>query len=1286
MPRLSPLLLVGLLGACAPPAAPRAATVDPGTLTSSLAAAFAEEARGNPSTATDRYLDLVDTSVRAPADAWQLAVASAALDALVFRSVSALASVTPDTALVYRTLDRSLTRAESQGPGEGQAGSVAERLADSYRRAGGPFARGLIAEALTDLAEHRGDVNDAARWREASGCAREATVLGPLDWAPVTGVRAPDALAPYDAPIAADYVGPGGFAPRLAPVLERGRGCALDLSTQSSNPGVRDVVVDLVLRRPGRIGVALRSASTATLRAGGRLVIDRPYELGGMDVARYAWVDAPAGRLRLVARVGMDQEGGSVRLSAWDDEGQPVPMRAPRPGEAATVAATAGEEVPYPAAHTPAEQLAVALAALAFRDPHTAEYLLEHEATREAAPPDLALAYGRAVEEARDLSLVHRTERARTAYERVLASWPGAWEAVIAHAWLAGTKRGPGDARFAQLEDLAALRAHVEPALAPVVDAFELAASGREHLWDRARAADDRLRTTLGASALYAEVARVAFERSPADLATYDCAVHPGSPRPRGSLACYHSLRAAGDLRGGLTELERLRAVRGGVDLFLRQTLRDALVLGDHDGVERALHDMFPAEVTLSDVYALASLDPTRGTPAPETRERLRALIATAHDAPMGIAPLLRALRDDPTARFAGVAESAVNEDRARPVLPGAATAILRHAERYDIAPSGVVHAVVFDVRRVSGTTDVEENAQVSPPQLQGRTALRVLRRRVLKHDGRVVEPDPNPGASQGHADLAQLEAGDVVEAIYEGWSVPIETGEIGIDTIDLLPTRTAVHEATVEIHIPTGPRFTLWSHPILGPPATEAAAGETVLRWSLRDHAARRVEDATPKMDRSVAVSLSTARWSELARGLGEAVAARVDHDPEVRTWAEAIARAAGASTDRAKVDAIVAAAGMAVKEGDAGDLSDLLYGHATGPQSTTARAILSDHEGSRTWLVVRALRELGVASEVVVAESEPFSASPDFPPHLGRFVHPLAIAHVRTDAATSALVDVAIDADVSGPPLPAGHISPELRGRQALHEDGTIAPLSVTSGDDGRDEVDERLAVDDQGDARGTFTMILRGRDAQEIAEVLQRAVGDQRERSLRDIVLAWVPFANVDSIGLSSSEGSWQVAVRADITIPGYAQAEGRRTAEGATWVLPGLEPIHFVYPRGASSTLSARYATEGTRESALAISHAVQYHAHRRVELPARARVVRSPVPFEVAGGPLSASRRLGLIGGKSQVVEDDFTLGVPTGTVPADGYARFVSDARHADDAFLATTRFLAPKPAPTRAP
>ena len=88
----------------------------------------------------------------------------------------------------------------------------------------------------------------------------------------------------------------------------------------------------------------------------------------------------------------------------------------------------------------------------------------------------------------------------------------------------------------------------------------------------------------------------------------------------------------------------------------------------------------------------------------------------------------------------------------------------------------------------------------------------------------------------------------------------------------------------------------------------------------------------------------------------------------------------------------------------------------------------------------------------------------------------------------------------------------------------------------------MDLRLTVDPKGNAKGTFTIVLRGRDAQEIAEALTKMVGDERQRALRGVALAWVPFADVEGVTLSSSEGSWQVAVRADLSIGGIGELNG------------------------------------------------------------------------------------------------------------------------------------------------
>ncbi|MEO7112811.1 MAG: hypothetical protein ABI183_20375, partial [Polyangiaceae bacterium] len=917
------------------------------------------------------------------------------------------------------------------------------------------------------------------------------------------------------------------------------------------------------------------------------------------------------------------------------------------------------------------QRVALALASLANGDARTAEYMLEEAAKAPDASPELLLTYARAVSSAHDLSPVHRADRARGAYERVLDAWPTSWEAVLAHGVLAGVKRGESDARIETLRDIEPHRAKASKAGGALMDAFDAALSGRERLYGRAADAFARAKIGLDKTALLHDAEHDAFARSDDDAAKFACSSTP--PNDRASFDCYTALHSKGDLVSTVRELERLRALDGAPDLFAGLVLRDATARGDREGARDAFEALFPGEKSLSAVASFAADPKDRARSPQEIRAAVLAVAPIARDAPASMTAVLGSLGDDPAKDFDAQALDITRQDREHPLVEGAATATLAHVERYEIMDSGVFHYVLFDVRRVNGTADVDANAQADAPDFDGRTSFRILRKRILKKDGRVLEPDSAPNASQGHADLSQLEQGDSIEAVYEGWGVPGETGDVGIDTPDLLPDRTAVANASIEIRLPAALAVHMWQHPMLGKP-TETRDGSTrVLKWQLAKHGVRHVEDGTPKMDRSVGVSLSTAEWSTVALALRETQASLVDHDPEVAAWARDAAKLAPKEKPSAKtVEAIVRAAGDAVHEASPAVLSDIGAGGARGPQSMTARTILTDHEGSRTWLIVRALRELGVKVDVAVAENEPFSADPSFPPHFGRFLHPLAIAHVLREPGDAAgkLADIWIDADVEGPPLPAGHLSPELRGRSLLHDDGTIDVVpNLGSGEDTKDEIDIRLVLDDTGSAKGDVTALLRGRAAQEIAEALTRVVGFERERALRNVVLGWVPYANVNEVALSSSEGSWQIALRASITVSSYAQVEQTSPTQ-KSWILPGIDPVHYVFPRPGVSTLSSTYASEHTRESALAIGHAIQYHAHRRIELPPGAKVARLPGPFENKGA-FGASRKIAVSG---SAIEDDFALSVGTGTIAPKEYAAFVDSARRADDAFLASTR------------
>jgi hypothetical protein len=1219
---------VGL--ACGGPGAKSPAQAD-AHLPQLFTTAFRVDATGDPAAAVRAHLDVVRAAAQADGDPFQVPALEASLDALTTRSLSSLGDAASDAALERRTRE-----------------PIAAELARIEALAQGVFARGLIAGALATLAQRTGDHAHATSHRVDSGCMQEATIVGPTSWTPVTGVDDAGPLDPPETPLAAAYPIGDAFGTLAHPTVVRGYGCSLPLSAESSRPGAREVVVDVKVDRAQTIGVALRARGAAVLRAAGTLVLRRPFSLGDGPAARFARIKVTAGTLRLVARVGTAKDDDAVELDVWGEDGRPLSGSAPAIGSTADARAT-GVAVLEPCACHGGEELTLASAAdLAAGDPREAEDRLWGVATRPDALPELALLYARAVDSARDLSAATKAERARSAYERALEVWPSSWEAVVAHAVLAGVRRGKGEAGMEILRDLDVTRGKMGDARPAMVDAFDAVVSGRERLFDRARAALDRARAGLAGTSLLADAERAGSPLTGKELEDRDC--DPARLSRRDTLTCFDAIRSAGDRTWANAELGRVRKVLGAPSRFLGVELRDALAAGDDARATRTFGAMLPAEQTLS---ALAALDTST-----DQQAHLLHAATVARDAPSAIAPLLRSAGDDPTREFEGVAERLAAQDHATPILPSAATAVLAHTERFAIDPSGLVRWTLFDVRRVSGTTDVEENAQAPAPEIWGRGTMRSLRRRILKHDGRILEPDQTPRASQDHADLSQLEQGDLVEAIYEGWALPGDTGDIGIDTTDLLPQRVAVHDATIELRMPQSLRGALWSHPALGK-ATERADGDArVLTWHVVDRPSRRVEDGVPKMDRSAGVSFSTTPWTTVARALRETIATLEDHDPEITAWAREAAGTDGAKPTRATVEALVGAAGKALREADPGTLSD--YGGGIAPvQSQTARTFLSSHEGSRSWLVLRGLQELGIPAELRVAENDPFSADPGFPPHFGRFIHPLVVAHVGEG-------DVWIDADVAGPPLPAGRVSPELRGRLALGIDGAIAPLPAPAAGDERDEIDVRLALDEHGDARGTFAVVLRGRNAQELSEALVRIVGAERQRALRDVVLAWLPWANVDDVQLASSEGSWQVSLRADVSVSGYAQREGSKT-----WLLPGLDTLHWSWPRARVSSLGSTFATRGGRESALALSTAVQYHLHRRIELPKGTTVARMPGPLEVKAKLVEASRQVSVNGDSLQ---DDFVLGVATGTIATADYDAFVSVAHAADDGFLASTR------------
>ena len=55
-----------------------------------------------------------------------------------------------------------------------------------------------------------------------------------------------------------------------------------------------------------------------------------------------------------------------------------------------------------------------------------------------------------------------------------------------------------------------------------------------------------------------------------------------------------------------------------------------------------------------------------------------------------------------------------------------------------------------------------------------------------------------------------------------------------------------------------------------------------------------------------------------------------------------------------------------------------------------------------------------------------------------------------------------------------------------------------------------------------------------------------------------------------------------------------------------------------------TLGATYASRGARQNALSIESPLQYHFHRRIELPPGATVTRAPAAVDIADPNVSGA--------------------------------------------------------------
>jgi len=1107
------------------------------------------------------------------------------------------------------------------------------------------------------LAAIKGDANGYGKAIAESGCATEATIVGPIAYStlgPLSDTHPEDA-GTFQAEVPPTHA--LGLPKRAQKTS--GHGCNLDLVGPYRVGGLRWVMVDVEVPSAQTIQVGVETAMPLHLFTGGKRVLSVPYGEIAARTQRYGTIEVTApGTVRLVAKVGAWSSSDSLLVTVFDAEGHPLPTKAPAPGAAPKTGIGAVKADATPAPTDAAGATAWALGRLALGDVRVAEVTLGTAVTAGGGKtgPATSLAYGRALNFARDLPSHKRLERMRAAYEAVLAAWPANWESIIAHAEIVAALRRGGAGHVDAIAEARTARDKAGAAADPLIDAY-LAIVG-DGIYGVGEDSYARVKPKLAGTWAGYRLSRVLAREADDQILKIEC---DPARIDVSRFDCASAKTAMGDYAGSLAEVKRLRVLKHQPKLGTEYEASLLVKMGDL-GAAKAVYDAAePGERSMRTAFALtpagaAGLTWLRG----EIRKNEgdpRALLDTIN--------ARRALGDasapaSPASAFGAKTKAAIEADRKKPARPDAGTLILAREESYEVEADGFVHAVVYDLRRLGGTQDVDSNAvaRVGATSAGAGWLGRTLHR-IHKADGTIVEPD-RIAAAQAGAELSQIEPGDYVELVSEGWFLARPDGALDLDTPDLLPARTAVMDATITLAMPKAANAEVWSHTELGKPAVTEAGGKVLQTWSMKDHDVRRSEKGQAPMDGSVSVRMGTWSWGRIARDARDWIMADDERWPETSAWVDA-----AAGKDRAPTLELLARLAKATKRAipRVGYLSTGVGGVA-GYQSYDARTVLLDAQGSRVALMRRALEQLGIKNQIVWSELSPYSAEPKMVARTWRFSHAMIIAWVSKTPG-GPLEPVWLDPDVDGNPPPPGRTSPELRGRVAIDTQGNILPVPPNAVLD-PDVATIDLGVDDAGNAKGTFALLLKSRDAQDVAAILEEVAGDEIDDALRAYVHGWVPGADITEVKASAE--TWQVMITAKIEIPGLLVPDGTRFAIG------GTAPVHGA---GRSMTLGQTYAAQAKRTTALSIRDAIDYTIHRVIRLPAGT-AIATPLPaVDVTDetSSLKATRKVKVDG---TTLTEDFTFSLPTGVVEPKKFEAFTANTRLVDDGFLSVIRVTPP--------
>jgi tetratricopeptide (TPR) repeat protein len=559
--------------------------------------------------------------------------------------------------------------------------------------------------------------------------------------------------------------------------------------------------------------------------------------------------------------------------------------------------------------------------------------------------------------------------------------------------------------------------------------------------------------------------------------------------------------------------------------------------------------------------------------------------------------------------------------------MPGTAARVLDYAAIW-VHADGSSRMLEHEVVKIQSPEAVGQLAE--HPKVDGV----VLHERVIKQDGRVLEPEEVPGKPT--ATYPHLEVGDYVETEHVVSKPSDDRGGQYLSPQWFFREENIAYARSEYVVItPEGKNLVVETRGTVPAPVVETKDGVVIRRWRVDRSPAAPAEPGSPPATEvlpSVRVGWGVDLHSRL-RDLADSLMEMTPVDPRVAR----IARKVVAPTrPRARFER-------------AQKLYRWVLANVEDGPETDGRRVVVSKRGNRWRALITLCRSLGIDATYVVARNRLAPPPAGALSAAGQFAEPLL--RIQTDRGPVWLT-------VSSKYAPFGYIPAEIRGTPAYILESGEPKKTVTPSGGTEDSVDYegKVALGRDGSAK----LQLVQRFAGKYAMAVRAAFSQLPDAQLRDVIeskllgraLRGARLVDYRLEHLDDLDEPLLLHMRAEMN--GFAQNNGGELA-----IPPPFSPR------------VAQLAALPTRQTPLLIAEATHQTVQIEITLPDGAALASVIAPSTLKDGDRTVSIEDHLQG-KALVLKR--TLDIPAGRIQPDAYPSFLDFARRADAAMAREIR------------